>query len=63
MRDRLWEICPTLVRYDVTEGVSVEMALVGLRALGVSTAGAKATNLPLARSIVNFYQTDPISRA
>jgi len=63
MRDRLWEVSPTLVRYDVTEPVSVEIALAGLRALGTQTAGAKATNAPLRKPIDNFYQTDPISRA
>jgi len=63
MRDRLWEISPTLVRYDVTEPTSVEIALAGLKTLAAQTTGAKATNTPLRRSISNFYQTDPISRA
>jgi NADH dehydrogenase (ubiquinone) Fe-S protein 1 len=63
MRDRLWEVSPTLVRYDVTEPVSAEIALAGLKALAVRTAGAKATNVPLRKPIDNFYQTDPISRA
>ena len=63
LRDRLWEISPTLVRYDVTEPTSVEVALAGLRTIGDKTAGAKATNAPLRKPISNFYQTDPISRA
>lgn len=63
MRDRLWEISPTLVRYDVTEPTSVEIALAGLKALVAQTTGAKTTNAPLRKSISNFYQTDPISRA
>lgn len=63
MRDRLWEISPTLVRYDVTESTSHEVALAGLKALATQTTGAKATNAPLRKPITNFYQTDPISRA
>jgi len=63
MRDRLWEISPTLVRYDVTEPVSAEFALAGLKALAAQTGNAKATNTPLRKPIDNFYQTDAISRA
>jgi len=63
MRDRLWEISPTLVRYDVTEPISAEIALVGLKALATQTVGGKATSVPLRKPINNFYQTDPISRA
>ena len=63
LRDRLWEISPTLVRYDVTEPTSVDVALAGLKAIADKTAGAKATNAPLRKPISNFYQTDPISRA
>lgn len=63
MRDRLWEISPTLVRYDVTEPVSTEIARAGLKALAAQTAGAKATTVPIRKPINNFYQTDPISRA
>ena len=62
-RDRLWEISPTLVRYDVTEPTSHDIALAGLKALATQTTGAKATNTPLRKTIANFYQTDPISRA
>ncbi|KAJ3510326.1 hypothetical protein NLJ89_g4741 [Agrocybe chaxingu] len=63
LRDRLWEISPTLVRYDVTEPISADVALAGLKTLATQTAGAKATNTPLRKPIENFYQTDPISRA
>ncbi|KAL1741472.1 hypothetical protein HDZ31DRAFT_45380 [Schizophyllum fasciatum] len=63
LRDRMWEISPTLVRYDVTERTSVDTALVGVKQLIASTAGAKAVFAPLKKPIANFYQTDPISRA
>ncbi|KJA23758.1 hypothetical protein HYPSUDRAFT_137345 [Hypholoma sublateritium FD-334 SS-4] len=63
LRDRLWEISPTLVRYDTTEATSVDVALAGLKLIASQTAGAKAVGTPLRRPITNFYQTDPISRA
>jgi len=63
MRDRLWEISPVLVRYDVTEPTSVEIALAGLKVLAGQIAAAKMTDTPLRKPIFNFYQTDPISRA
>lgn len=63
LRDRLWEISPALVRYDVTESTSVDVALAGLKAIADKTAGAKATGASLRKPISNFYQTDPISRA
>lgn len=63
LRDRMWEISPTLVRYDVTEPTSLETAMVGVKQLIVKTNGAKAIFAPLKKPIENFYQTDPISRA
>lgn len=63
LRDRMWEISPTLVRYDVTEPTSVETALAGLKALVASTATARVSGTPFKKPIENFYQTDPISRA
>ena len=63
LRDRLWEISPTLVRYDITEPTSVDVALAGLKTIADKTAGAKASDAPLRKPISNFYQTDPISRA
>ena len=59
----MWEISPTLVRYDTTEPTSVEVALAGLKTLAAHTGGAKVTGAPLRNTITNFYQTDPISRA
>jgi len=63
LRDRLWEISPTLVRYDTTERTSVDVALAGLKTLAVATAGAKVSSEAFKKPITNFYQTDPISRA
>lgn len=63
LRDRMWEISPTLLRYDTTEPTSVDVALVGLKALASATANAKVTGEAFKRPIDNFYQTDPISRA
>ncbi|KAH8101732.1 NADH-ubiquinone oxidoreductase [Cristinia sonorae] len=63
LRDRLWEISPTLVRYDTREPTSVEVALAGLKTLIAGTANAKVTGTPFKKPIDNFYQTDPISRA
>ena len=62
-RDRsLQEISPTLVRYDITEPTSVDVALAGLKTIADKTTGAKASDAPLRKPISNFYQTDPISR-
>ena len=63
LRDRLWEISPTLVRYDITEPTSVDVSLAGLKTIADKTTGAKASDAPLRKPISNFYQTDPISRA
>ena len=63
LRDRLWEISPTLVRYDVMEPTSSEVASLGLKELIAKTTTAKFTNTPYTKPISNFYQTDPISRA
>ncbi|EPQ50763.1 NADH-quinone oxidoreductase [Gloeophyllum trabeum ATCC 11539] len=63
LRDRMWEISPTLVRYDVVEPTSVDVALTGLSTLAVQTSSAKVSGQPFRKPITNFYQTDPISRA
>lgn len=63
LRDRLWEISPTLVRYDTTERTSADVALAGLKTLAARTAAAKVMGVALQKPITNFYQTDPISRA
>lgn len=59
----MWEISPTLVRYDVVEPTSVDIALAGLKALVAGTATARVSGTPFKKPIENFYQTDPISRA
>lgn len=63
VRDRMWEISPSLIRYDQTELTSPEIALAGLKALQSISAASKITGAPFIRPISNFYQTDPISRA
>ncbi|KAG6811659.1 NADH dehydrogenase (ubiquinone) 78K chain precursor, 5-prime end [Tricholoma furcatifolium] len=63
VRDRLWELAPSLVRYDVTERVSPEVSLLGLRALQSQSVGAKIGGKAFKKPIENFYQTDVISRA
>ncbi|KAF8345692.1 hypothetical protein F5887DRAFT_1158668 [Amanita rubescens] len=63
LRDRMWEISPTLVRYDVTEGTSMEVALAGLDVVAKRTTGATVKSVPFERPIKNFYMTDAISRA
>jgi hypothetical protein len=63
LRDRMWEISPALVRYDVSERTSVDIALAGLQILAALTSNAKVSGQLLKKPITNFYQTDPISRA
>jgi NADH dehydrogenase (ubiquinone) Fe-S protein 1 len=58
----MWEISPSLVRYDITEPTSVEVALAGLKALAKKTSGAKSQGGAFTKPITNFYQTDVISR-
>ncbi|KAL7415972.1 Ndufs1, NADH-ubiquinone oxidoreductase 75kD subunit (775) [Mrakia frigida] len=64
LRDRMWDLSPTLVRYENIEKPSVDVTLQGLRQLSSSLKGSKATagekfSLP----VKNFYQTDVISRS
>ncbi|PVG03972.1 putative NADH dehydrogenase 78K chain precursor [Serendipita vermifera] len=63
LRDRMWEISPTLVRYDVAEKTSAEVALAGLAPLGTRTKGVGVSGALFKKPISNFYQTDPVSRA
>lgn len=62
LRDRMWEISPSLVRYDVTEPTTSNVTLLGLNYL-TSLAAAKSSKTPFGKPITNFYQTDVISRA
>ncbi|CAO1636716.1 unnamed protein product [Parajaminaea phylloscopi] len=61
LRDRMFEISPTLVRYDVVEPTSKAGAEAGLASL--QSKAAKISGAPLLVPITNFYQTDAISRA
>lgn len=63
LRDRMWELSPSLVRYDTLEHTSTDIALVGLKTLALRTASGVASGAPFHKPIANFYQTDPISRA
>ena len=63
LRDRMWDISPTLVRHDISERTSPEVLLAGLRTIATDTASAKVSGKPFLKSISNFYQTDSISRA
>lgn len=62
LRDRMWEIAPSAVRYDVTEQTTLDITAAGIAAMAGLNAG-KASNAPFRKPIANFYQTDPISRA
>ncbi|TFK64653.1 NADH-ubiquinone oxidoreductase [Pluteus cervinus] len=62
LRDRMWDISPSLVRYDITESTSTDVALVGLKTLSAK-ANAKVSGEKFLKPITNFYQTDVISRA
>ncbi|KAJ3986449.1 Ndufs1, NADH-ubiquinone oxidoreductase 75kD subunit (775) [Lentinula detonsa] len=62
LRDRMWEISPSLIRYDITERTSPEIALAGLKALAKKTSGVKTQGGAFKKPITNFYQTDVISR-
>jgi hypothetical protein len=58
LRDRMWEISPTLVRPDVTERTSVDVALASLQMPVTHTTTANASG---GRIYENFHMTDPIS--
>ncbi|KDN52979.1 putative NADH dehydrogenase 78K chain precursor [Tilletiaria anomala UBC 951] len=63
LRDRMFDISPTLVRYDIAEQTSAANALAGIDSLVQGGDAKKVSGAPLFRPITNFYQTDPISRA
>ena len=63
LRDRMWELSPSLVRYGTLERTSTGITLAGLKTVAAHTASAKVTGAPFLKPISNFYQTDPISRA
>ncbi|KAG6877664.1 hypothetical protein C0992_009553 [Termitomyces sp. T32_za158] len=64
VRDRMWEVTPSLVRYDLAEGVSSDVAFLGLAASAASPSmGEKIGKAVFKKPISNFYQTDVVSRA
>lgn len=65
IRDRMWEVAPSLVRYDELEQSSAVLA--GLKSLAEAKTGAPkkdgARTGAFQKPIDNFYRTDPISRS
>jgi len=67
IRDRMWDLAPSLVRYDVVEPVSEKVVNAGLSWMAKggdrkeAVKGGKTG--PFLKPIENFYRTDPISRA
>lgn len=61
LRERMWDISPTLLRYGVVEKPSPEVLEAGLKQLATLKGTASAT--PMKKPIADFYRTDPISRA
>lgn len=62
LRDRMWDISPTLVRYETVEPVSNAIASMGLSGLAkskVNASSGEALKLP----IKDFYQTNVVARA
>jgi len=62
IRDRLWDVSPTLVRYDAVEPPSEAVLKAGLTSLANAKTAAASSSL-LKKPISDFYRTDPISRA
>lgn len=69
LHDRMWEVCPSLVRYDTVEKPSHSVVLQSIQALreakAAAAAGGKregARTGPLKKPFDNFYRTDAISR-
>lgn len=62
VRDRLWDISPTLVRYDTVEAPSADIVQLGFSTLAKSLEGSKASKDKIEYPIKDFYMTDAISR-
>lgn len=60
----MWDLSPTLVRYENIEKPSVDVSLLGVSQLAESLKGSK-TNAgeKLTLPIKNFYMTDVVSRS
>lgn len=68
LRERMWNVSPTLVRLDAVDRVSAEVSLAGMKLMAdgayAKTGATKAeAKKPFGKTIENFYRTDPISRA
>lgn len=66
MRDRMWDISPTLTKYDHLESVGnakIAIKALGLEAGRVGKLGSVGGTVGAFRKpIGNFYRTDPVSR-
>ncbi|KAM0750943.1 NADH-quinone oxidoreductase [Meredithblackwellia eburnea MCA 4105] len=63
IRDRMWDVSPTLAKYDVVEkptGVLEGLKLLAVESKAEQRPGAKTGAFK--KPIQNFYKTDPISR-
>jgi NADH dehydrogenase (ubiquinone) Fe-S protein 1 len=56
VRDRMFDVSPTLVRYDQHEPTAQETARLGLKELVRSAGKKEISGAPLLRPIQNFYQ-------
>ena len=63
VRDRMFDISPTLVRHDVAECSSADVAKLGFEQLAARGGNSSVLGTPLGLPISNFYQTDPVSRS
>ena len=63
VRDRMFDISPTLVRHDIVERTSAETAKLGLEQLAARGGNSSVLGTPFGLPIANFYQTDPVSRS
>ncbi|OLL25857.1 NADH-ubiquinone oxidoreductase subunit, mitochondrial [Neolecta irregularis DAH-3] len=60
LRDRMADIAPHLIEYDVIEPVA--LPAIGIKALVSQNVGSKPSSRPLSKAISDFYMTDVISR-
>jgi NADH dehydrogenase (ubiquinone) Fe-S protein 1 len=66
LRDRMWDISPTLLRLDAIESPSNPIATLGLSHMTQSLKGASDkvnAGEKLELPVKNFYMTDAISRS
>ncbi|KAI9184176.1 ndufs1 NADH-ubiquinone oxidoreductase subunit [Blastocladiella emersonii ATCC 22665] len=63
VRDRMAEVSPTLVAYHGREPATAVSVTAAIQAALAGKAAPKASGIPLAAIVDDFYLTDPISRA